>query len=337
MKKTVLAAAIAVALSATSAFAADLAKMPLKAPPPPPSPWDIAFGGALMTDYIFRGVTQSAHNPSVAAYFEPRYNINPNLQLYAGISGESIDFPNHAAAEIDFYGGVRPTFGALALDFGFWYYDYPGGKCFNAGTPLVPVCLSSIGIPLNGNPIKADLSFWEIYAKATYTVGDWALGGNFYYTDSFLNSGADGEYASVTLKWTSPSSMVLPWGLGMYISGEFGHQWLGTSDAFYGVTPTVLFPAVPATYVRGIPYADYSTWNIGIGFTKSVFTLDLRYYDTDLSKANCNAFTSDFTASPIGTFANANAINPGGIGSNWCDSRFVAKASFDLTAMTNLK
>jgi hypothetical protein len=54
--------------------------------------------------------------------FEPRYNINPNLQAYAGISGESIEFPNRAAAEIDLYGGIRPTFGKLALDGGFYYY-----------------------------------------------------------------------------------------------------------------------------------------------------------------------------------------------------------------------
>ena len=32
------------------------------------------------------------------------------------------------------------------------------------------------------------------------------------------------------------------------------------------------------------------------GFTWKVFTLDLRYYDTDLSKGDCNAFTSDPTA-----------------------------------------
>jgi hypothetical protein len=54
--------------------------------------------------------------PSAAAGFEPRYDINPNLQAYAGVSGESIDFPNRAAAEIDLYGGIRPTFGKLALD-----------------------------------------------------------------------------------------------------------------------------------------------------------------------------------------------------------------------------
>ena len=41
---------------------------------------------------------------------------------------------------------------------------------------------------------------------------------------------------------------------------------------------------------------SYTTWNVGIGFTKSVFTLDFRYYDTDLSEGDCNAFTSDQTA-----------------------------------------
>ena len=47
---------------------------------------------------------------------------------------------------------------------------------------------------------------------------------------------------------------------------------------------------------NGIPYADYNTWNVGFGLTWKVFTLDLRYCDTDLSKGDCNAFTSDPTA-----------------------------------------
>ena len=107
MKKVVLSvvAAIAVAAIAVPAFAGDLdvkKKKVVVAPPPPPNPWDIAFGGALMTDYVFRGITQSSHHPSVAGYLEPRYTINENWQLYAGIAGESIKFPNNAAAEIDF-------------------------------------------------------------------------------------------------------------------------------------------------------------------------------------------------------------------------------------------
>ena len=118
MKKIVLAAT-ALAMISGSALAADMPVKAKAAPPPPVvSPWDFAFGSALMSDYIFRGITQSDHKPSVAAYFEPRYNINDKLQLYVGVSGESISFPNRAAAEIDIYGGIRPTVGMFAFDFG---------------------------------------------------------------------------------------------------------------------------------------------------------------------------------------------------------------------------
>jgi len=54
-----------------------------------------------------------------AGCFEPRYNFNDSLQGYLGLSGESISFPNRAAAESTFYGGLRPTFGKLALDGAF--------------------------------------------------------------------------------------------------------------------------------------------------------------------------------------------------------------------------
>ena len=136
---------IAASLVSTAAMAADMA---VKAPPPAPapSPWDIAITGGLMSDYNFRGITQSNHQPSVQFGLEPRYNFTSALQGYVGVSGESIDFPNRAAAEIDFYGGIRPTFGKLVLDFGVWYYFYPDGQCFNTaalcnslgGGPSVP-------------------------------------------------------------------------------------------------------------------------------------------------------------------------------------------------------
>ena len=116
----------------------------------------------------------------------------------------------------------------------------------------------------------------------------------------------------------------------MYVSAEVGRQWLGTTDAFYRV------PGFP----NGIPYASYDTWNIGIGFTYKVFTLDFRYSDTNLSKGDCNAFTSDFSARGnlavnAGTFVTP--INPSGVGSNWCGAAGIVKLSADLTAMTNLK
>jgi uncharacterized protein (TIGR02001 family) len=336
MKKLVLLAT-ALAMVSGSALAADMHVKALKAPPPPAfDPWDIAF------DYIFRGVTQSNHKPSVAAYFEPRYNVSKDLQLYVGVSGESISFANRAAAEIDIYGGIRPTFGAFAFDFGVWGYLYPGGTCYYgggaltdfSGKPLSAECQANT-LP-NFNVMKKDVSFMEVYGKVNYTINDnWQFGLNEYYSPNFLNSGAWGNYSSITGKYTAPSTIFGSSGVGMYVSGELGRQWFGTSDSFYGTGPAAAGPGyVGPFFPNGIKYADYTTWNIGVGFTYKVFTLDLRYSDTNLSKANCNAFTSDYTAKFSSSFS---PINPSGVGSNWCGSAGIVKLSADLTAMTNLK
>lgn len=335
MKKLALLAT-ALAMVSGSAIAADMRVKAVKAPPPPAfDPWDIAFGSSITNDYVFRGITQSNHKPSVTAYFEPRFNVSKDLQLYIGSSFSSISFPNRAAAEVDIYGGIRPTFGAFAFDIGVWGYLYPGGTCHygaavdNAGRAVGAECAANA--LLNTNVIKKDLSFFEVYGKVNYTVNDnFSVGGNVYYTPSFLNSGAEGTYASVVGKAIAPSTWFGSSGIGMYASGEFGRQWLGTSDSFYG---TPVFP-------NGINYADYNTWNIGIGFTYKVFTLDLRYSDTDLSKGDCNAFTSDFAARGNITASSGTAItaiNPTGVGSSWCGAAGIVKLSADLTAMTSLK
>jgi uncharacterized protein (TIGR02001 family) len=336
MKKLVLLAT-ALAMVSGSAFAADLRMKAVKAPPPPAfDPWDFAFGGGITNDYIFRGITQSNHKPSVNVYFEPRYNVTKDFQLYVGVAGASISFPNRAAAEIDAYGGARLTVGQFAFDVGAWGYLYPGGTCqygaanaFNGGTtdaggvPLSGECLQNA--LLNANVMKKDVSFFEVYGKVNYTFNDnFSMGGNVYYTPSFLNTGAEGTYASIVGKAIAPSTWFGASGIGMYASGEFGRQWLGTSDSFYGV----------AAFPNGINYADYNTWNIGFGFTYKVFTLDFRYSDTDLSQGNCNAFTSDHTATFNGSFT---PINPSGVGSKWCGAAGIVKLSADLTAMTNLK
>ena len=344
MKKMVLLATT-LAMISGSALAADMPVKAAKAPPPAAfDPWDIAFGSAIMNDYIFRGVTQSNHKPSVAAYFEPRYNVTKDVQLYAGLSGESISFPNHAAAEIDIYGGIRPTVGMFAFDFGAWGYLYPGGQCFGGVGPGATNSCAAFGqgidfglgngLPINGNFIKKNMSFYEGYAKVNVTLNDmFQIGANEYYSPNFMNLGAWGNYASITGKFTAPSSTFGSSGVGMYISGEFGRQWIGTSDAFYGTTVATAFGG---PFPLGIQEPSYNTWNIGVGFTYKVFTLDLRYSDTNLSKGACNAFTSDYTANQA-SLGNVSAINPGGFGSNWCGAAGIAKLSADLTAVTNLK
>jgi uncharacterized protein (TIGR02001 family) len=313
MKKLILSVIAAAAL-ATPALAADL-KMALKAPPPPPSPWDIAFGAALMSDYNFRGISQSNRGPSVTAYSETRYNVDKDLQLYAGSQYWAVTLPTNPTCECDFYGGIRPTFGPLALDFGVIYYYYPK-ETQHAGVPGAQFP----AFP-NGNSTLNDTDYWEVYAKGTYTVNDkLSFGFNEFYSPSWLHTGAYGNYFSGVFKAIGPSFNLPMYGasreIGWYVSGELGGYWFGTTNLVLGVfNPAAKLP-------------NYATWNLGMAFTWSVFTLDLRYYDTNLSKEDCNILTGDPNASFGGT---PSAFNTNGLKSNWCSAAFIVTGKFDLT------
>ena len=91
MKKVMLSVIAALAVTAAApAFAAD---MPVKARPvvvATPSPWDIAFGVAFTSDYMFRGISQSNKQPAVQGYFELQYAATPWMTLYAGLWGSSL-------------------------------------------------------------------------------------------------------------------------------------------------------------------------------------------------------------------------------------------------------
>lgn len=318
MRKVVLSVA-ALAVCAAPAFAADMPAKGAKKVVAPivVSPWDVAFGGAVMSDYNFRGISQSDEGPAVSVYFEPRYNINPNLQLYGGIAGSSVDLATDPSAEIDFYAGIRPTFGAFAFDLGFIYYYYPNERAIDGVTITVP----------SGNTTIANTDFWEVYAKSAWTVSDTVtLGSMLYYSPDWLHSGASGLYSSATAKLTAPGGMFAPdW--GAYLSGEFGRYTFGTTDLVPGV-----FVNVAGNDGWDLP--NYNYWNLGVGVTYKVFTLDLRYHDTDLSKAECNALTADPGATLTPAVAINNFTTTGA--SSWCGATFIAKLGFDLT-MANLK
>jgi hypothetical protein len=330
MKKVILTVAAAAMLSATSALAADL-KPVLKAPPaPPPSPWDIAFGGALMSDYNFRGISQSQRGSSVTAYVETRYNVNPALQLYVGSQNWGVDLPTNPSCECDLYGGFRPTIGPLAFDFGAIYYWYPREVGYASTVPGGGTLAPGARFPsfANGNATLNQTDYWEVYGKVGWEAikDKLAFGANAYYSPSWLNTGASGLYASGTAKVTLPSfktSLGLIDEVGWYISGELGHYWLGTTD----FNAFVFNPAI------NLP--DYTFWNVGVAFTfLKVFTADFRYYDTDLSKTECNILTGD----PRATVGGVGIVgNPAGLQSKLCGAAFIATLKADLTYVTNVK
>jgi uncharacterized protein (TIGR02001 family) len=308
--RTIATTIAAFALLTTSALAADIVrKAPMLAPAPPPPPCDLAFGGGVQSDYNFRGISQTDRGPGGYAYVEPRCKIVPNVELYAGIWAWSVKLPTDPAAEVDLYGGIRPTIGPVTFDFGFMYYWYPRETQLFFATPgLTALSPTNFGF---GAFTLANTDFWEFYGKATWTATDWlAIGGFVYYDPNYLNSGAKGTFAGGNVKFTLPSAW-FPADWGVYVSGEAAHYWLGSVTAF------------------GLPFfdlPDYTTWNAGFGVTYKVVTFDLRYYDTNLTRAQCFVVGGD-----------PNGVTSGSGTSKWCDATVVAKLSFDMTLNNNIK
>jgi uncharacterized protein (TIGR02001 family) len=85
--------------------------------------WSINVGGT--SDYVFRGISQSAEDPAFQAGVDVSYGI-----FYIGAWGSTIDFgdPPSVNAEVDLYAGIKPVWGRLNFDFGVIYYAYPNAS-----------------------------------------------------------------------------------------------------------------------------------------------------------------------------------------------------------------
>jgi uncharacterized protein (TIGR02001 family) len=83
-----------------------------------------SFTATGTSDYVFRGISQSDNEPAIQGAINIGYGI-----AYAGIWASSTDYTvgnEHSNIEIDYYAGIKPTWGKANFDFGVLYYTYPG-------------------------------------------------------------------------------------------------------------------------------------------------------------------------------------------------------------------
>src|SRR5688572_7682428 len=114
------------ALSWSSLAAALVLALPASAQDSP-----VSFTGsvAVVSDYTFRGISQTLENPAIQGGITGAAG-----PAYLGVWGSSLNFgetdhEHRAHTEIDVFGGVRTSLGAVAdADLGFTYYAYPGTK-----------------------------------------------------------------------------------------------------------------------------------------------------------------------------------------------------------------
>jgi uncharacterized protein (TIGR02001 family) len=209
--------------------------------------------------------------------------------LYAGITAATVKLPTQPVAEFTLAGGVRPKISGIDFDLGVTYFAYPGER-------------------LPGE--THGINYWETAIRGDKTIGEsFRVAGGYAYSPNVSNTGAWSQYVAGGLGVRLPDRL-LPKDLGISFTTAAGYSWFGNQAAHLG----------------GFPLPAYLNWQAGVTFTHKKFNLDLRYYDTNLSKANCFVFTGDPKAQPGGHMDPI--TNPVGLVSNWCGATIVAKAWF---------
>ena len=211
--------------------------------------------------------------------------------FYAGVAVASVKLPTQPSAEISASAGLRKTIADINFDLGATYFLYPGETSVGGGEGT---------------------DYWEAAFRADKRVAEFIhVAGGFAYSPNVSNTGAWGAYAAGGVGVEVPARF-LPPDIGVSFTGGAGYSWYGNQSPELG----------------GFPLPAYLNWQFGVTFTRKVFNLDLRYYDTNLSRENCFVLTGDPNARPGGAI---NPItNPEGLTSNWCSATFVAKVWFAL-------
>lgn len=211
------------------------------------SPHTFTGNVALVSDYLYRGISQTGAKPAIQGGFDYAHTSG----FYAGAWGSSISWisdgglASNAGLELDTYLGFKNSFAEdFSYDVGFLRYNYPAGTYVN---------------PIPANFAKADTN--EIYGAIGYK---W-LTAKYSYSlgDTFAVSQAKGtSYLELNASYPIPDT-------GITLGAHYGKQtYKGTSTA-----NLVGFGADPS-------YADYK-----LSVTKdfSGFVLGMAYSKTNAS------------------------------------------------------
>jgi uncharacterized protein (TIGR02001 family) len=195
------------------------------------------------SDYVFRGISQTDNDPTIQGAINVGYGI-----LYGGVWASGLDFDaifNDAEVEVDFYGGIKPTWGPLTFDFGVIYYAYPGEGYLPAAVSTPDLDYVEVKAGVSGSP----------FTNAT-------LGATVYYSD---------DYAAETGEvWTVE-------GTAAYTFHAIG-PFTPTVSALVGYQE-----GDDPAYALWNGFDDFVYWNAGLSLAVEKLTFDFRYWDTDAS------------------------------------------------------
>ena len=232
MRKSILSAAVAAALLVPGLAAAQAAASP------------ITGNMSLVSDYRFRGLTQTFEEPALQGGFD--YAHSSGIYLGNWNSSISDNFYAGSPLEMDFYGGYKGAAGPLGYDVGVLYYYYPGSNLAGVGT-------------IDNLEVYAGVSWKFISLKYFHAVSDF-----------FGAPNTDGSnYIDLSATWDL--------GQGWGVNGHVGHQKVKNASALdytdykIGITKDVSGWVFGASFIdTDADSAVYTFTNASSGTTKNV-------------------------------------------------------------------
>lgn len=240
----------------------------------PPSPVTVSGSVALVSDYRFRGVSQTDEEMAV----QGGITVSHESGLYASAWASNLSgwgTFGGANIELDLVGGYKFDLGSGgALDVGVTWYMYPGGA--------------------------DETDFAEVYAKLSGAIGPVsALAGVAYAPQQealgkWYASGADAAAGVYTDPGDKEDNLYL-W--GDFTGGVTGtpvtlKAHIGHSDGNSGLGPN-------GTSVA--PTGDYWDWSLGADVAVGPLTLGVAYVDTDISEADSAYLLPNFSSTKDGS------------------------------------
>jgi len=193
-------AKLAVLLSTLAASSTLMAQTGTK---PPEPDYTLSFNVGAVTDYRYRGISQSRLRPALQGGADFAHKSGFYLGTWASTIKWIKDAGGDSNVEVDLYGGYRTTLGGIGLDVGLLRYLYPG----------------------NDLAVNADTT-------EAYIAGSWGpatLKYSHATTNLFGFPNSDGSgYLDLS------AAFELPW-YGLTLAPHIGHQRI-KNNAFFSYT-----------------------------------------------------------------------------------------------------
>jgi uncharacterized protein (TIGR02001 family) len=230
----------------------------------PPPPVTVTGSVALVSDYRFRGVSQSDEEIAV----QGGVTISHESGLYGGFWGSNLSgwgTFGGANIELDLIGGYKRTIGNGTVDVGLTWYMYPGGA--------------------------ANTDFAEPYAKLSGTLGPATLLAGVAYAPK---QRALGNFSNTPESRGQSQDNLYLWGdtsVGIPSTKMTAKAHIGYSKGNPGLGPN-------GTSVA--PTGKYWDWLLGLDYVVGPLTFGAAYVDTDISNREAAYLQPNFSRTKNG-------------------------------------